>query len=203
MTTTPPATELELELGVLAQEIAREAQTFLVTTREIAAGESPDTALPMLLLAVSQVQAVGARLGAMVDVVPRERFEPDTGPDADLDALGTALGRLLQGVDEYVDLEDPVVSGEVVAGVLSNDITSIAADLTHGLRHFEQDRAVEALWWWQFSYLSSWGERCAAALRVLHGLLAHLRLDADEEQVMEAQLAALHADDDTVVGGSR
>jgi hypothetical protein len=48
------------------------------------------------------------------------------------------------------------------------------------------------MWWWQFSYLSSWGERASSALRVLLALLAHVRLDADDEQVMEAELAALH-----------
>jgi len=72
---------------------------------------------------------------------------------------------------------------------------AIAADLEHGRAHFEAGRPTEAMWWWQFSYLSSWGERAASALRVLLTLLSHVRLDAEEEQVMEAEMAALHAVD--------
>ncbi len=65
-------------------------------------------------------------------------------------------------------------------------------DLSHGLRHFESGRVDEALWWWQFSYLSSWGARAAAALRVVQSILAHLRLDADDELVADAEFDALH-----------
>ena|SRR5690606_8283007 len=181
------------DLAALADETAREASTFLVALRELAAGGAADTALPLLLLASTQIQAAGARLGAMVDVVPHEQFEADTGPDANLDGVRHGLHDLLAGVDEYVEVEDPVLSGEVVPGCLSDDLTQAAADLAHGLRHHEAGRAPEALWWWQFSYLSSWGDRIAAATRVLHSLLAHVRLDADEETVMEAEMAALHA----------
>lgn len=183
----------DADLALLAADTAHAVETYLVTIRDVAGGQSPDTALPMLLLAVSQLQVTGARLGAMVDVVPQERFEEDAGPDTDLESVRSGLREQLGGVDEYVDLQDPIVSGEVAPGCLSDDLTAIAADLAHGLRHHEAGRAVEALWWWQFSYLSSWGERCASAIRILHGLLAHVRLDADEEAVMEAELAALHA----------
>ena len=34
-----------------------------------------------MLLALSQLLLAGARLGAITDVVPSERFEPDAGPD--------------------------------------------------------------------------------------------------------------------------
>lgn len=44
----------------------------------------------------------------------------------------------------------------------------------------------------QFSYLSTWGERAAASLRVLQSILAHLRLDTDDEVVAEAEFHALH-----------
>lgn len=185
-------TAIEVELAALADDTATEVRTYLLAIREIAQGQAADTALPMLLLAASQVQVAGARLGAMVDVVPQERFEADAGPEADLDGIRTGLSRLLGQVDDYFDLADPVLSAEVTRGSLANDLTAVAADLQHGLHHYEDGRAVEALWWWQFSYLSSWGDRCAAASRVLHALLAHVCLDADEELVMEAELDALH-----------
>lgn len=184
-------------LKVLADDTALEANTYLVALRELAADGDSATALPLLLLAVTQIQAAGARLGAMVDVVPREQFETDTGRDPNLEGVREGLWELLEGVDEYLDLEDPVVTGEVVPGSLTDDLSVIAAELGHGLRHHEEGRPTEALWWWQFSYLSTWGDRAASAARVLHSLLAHVRLDADEEVVMEAQMAALHAGAET------
>ena len=188
------AGDLRRELSGLAEETAEQARTFLLAVREVASGQAPQAVLPLLLLAVSQIQLTGARLGAMVDVVPAERFEPDHGPDPDLDVLHHGLATLLGGLDEYAEVPDPVLLGHVVRGSLSNDVVGIASDLSHGLRHYQEGATTEALWWWQFSYLSSWGERAAAALRVLLALLAHVRLDADEEVVMEAEMAALHAD---------
>ncbi|USQ79657.1 DUF5063 domain-containing protein [Ornithinimicrobium faecis] len=185
---------IDRELTGLAAETAREAGTFLVALQELASGGRPDTALPLLLLATTQLQATGARLGAMVDVVPHEQFEADTGPEANIEGVRHGLHDLLAGVDDYVEVEDPVVSGEVVHGLISDDLTQVASDLTHGLHHWEAGRHQEALWWWQFSYLSTWGERLVAAIRALHSLLAHARLDADEETVMEAEMAALHAE---------
>lgn len=185
---------MDRELVGLAEETAREAGTFLAALRELASGGRPDTALPLLLLATTQVQAAGARLGAMVDVVPHEQFEADTGREANVEGVRNGLHDLLAGVDEYVEVEDPVLSGEVIHGMISDDLAQAASDLSHGLHHWEAGRHQEALWWWQFSYLSAWGERLAAATRALHSLLAHVRLDADEETVMEAEMAALHAD---------
>lgn len=185
---------MDRELTSLAEETAREASTFLVALGELASGGAPQTALPLLLLATTQLHAAGARLGAMVDVVPGAQFEADSGPDANVEGIRNGLHDLLAGVDEYVEVEDPVLSGEVVRGLVSDDLAQVASDLTHGLHHHEAGRSREALWWWQFSYLSTWGERLAAATRVLHSLLAHVRLDADEETVMEAEMAALHAE---------
>ncbi len=185
---------MDRDLSTLAEETAREASTYLMALRELASGSASDTALPLLLLASTQVQAAGARLGAMVDVVPHEQFETDPGPDANVEGIRTGLHELLAGVDDYVEVEDPVVSGEVVHLLISDDLAQVAADLTHGLHHYEDGRWQEALWWWQFSYLSTWGERLASATRVLHSLLAHVRLDAAPETVREAELSALHTD---------
>ncbi len=186
--------QIDAELRAMAQDTAAEARTYLLAVRSMAQGGASDTALPLILLALSQIQVAGARLGAMVDIVPRERFEPDAGPDLDLDAIREGLGVLLTGVDAYAEVADPVVSTEVSRGDISNDLTAVAADLTHGLRHFDAGEITEALWWWQFSYLSSWGERAASALRAVLALLSHVRLDIDEEVAMEAEMAALHTE---------
>lgn len=180
------------ELGTLAAASASEVRAFLGALTEVATGAQSDTSLPVLLLATSQVLVTGARLGAISDVLPSERFEPDSGPDPDVDPVRAGLANLLEGLDEYADVVDPLTSGEVITGSLSNDLADVAVALAHGLRHFEAGRVDEALWWWQFSYLSAWGERAASALRVLHSLLAHLRLDADEDLVADAEFDALH-----------
>ena len=62
---------------------------------------------------------------------------------------------------------------------LSDDLTSIATDLENGLRHYRLGNVAEALWWWQFSYVSSWGNLAGAALNALLSVVAHDRLDAD------------------------
>ncbi len=180
------------ELTLLAQETGAEARSYLVAVREVASGSESESAIPVLLLAVSQILVTGARLGAITDIVPEDRFEADPGPDDDLDPLRQGLANLFEGIDEYADLVDPVTSLELTTGVVSNDLTDVAAALAHGLRHLQEGRPTEALWWWQFSYLSFWGERAASALRVLQTVLAHLRLDADEELVSDAEFDALH-----------
>ena len=63
--------------------------------------------------------------------------------------------------------------------------------LAHGLRHYEAGRISEALWWWQFSYLSDWGERASSVLRTLQAILAHLRLDVEDDVAAEAEYDAL------------
>jgi hypothetical protein len=190
-TTTAPGAGPD-DWGVLGEESAADARMYLLTLREIASGEADDATLPMLLLALSQVLVTGARLGAVEDVVPVQRFEPDPGPDVELDPVRESLAQLFEGLDEYADLVDPLTTPELGVGSLSNDLVDIASALSHGLSHHDAGRTTEALWWWQFSYLSDWGERAAAALRVVHGLLAHVRLDADEETVAEAEFDALH-----------
>ena len=44
-----------------------------------------------------------------------------------------------------------------------------------------QDELAEALWWWQYSYVNHWGTHGGAALRALHSVVAHARLDVAEE----------------------
>jgi hypothetical protein len=181
------------DLHEVAATVSREARAFGTTLTEVAAGANPEVAIPLLLLAVSDILATGARLGAMVDVVPAERFEPDVGPDADLDPLREALANVFEGIDEYVEVDDPLLGGrEVVSATVSGDLVLVAGALAQGQRHFEAGQALEALWWWQYSYLANWGERASGVLRVLQVILAHLRLDVDDDVAAEAEFQALH-----------
>jgi uncharacterized protein DUF5063 len=181
-----------LELRRIGEETAADAEAFLDAVTEVATGSSPDIAIPVLLLALSQSLLAGARLGAITDVVPSERFEPDAGPDPDVDPMRASLANLFDGLDEYADVVDPLTNGEVVRGSLSDDLADVAADLAHGLRHYRAGRIDEALWWWQFSYLSTWGVRASTALRVLQSMLGHLRLDVDADTAADAEFDALH-----------
>src|SRR3954469_6448352 len=190
-TTTDRTTEV-LELRRIGEETAAEAQAFLDAVTEVAAGSSPDIAIPVLLLALSQSLLAGARLGAITDIVPSERFEPDAGADPDVDPVRAGLANLFEGIDEYADVVDPLTSGEVVRGSLSHDLADVAAALAHGLRHYRAGRVDEALWWWQFSYLSTWGVRATAALRVLQSMIGHLRLDVEDDTAADAEFDALH-----------
>ena len=116
------------------------------------------------------------------DFTPADEYEPDAGPDPDLDAMRLRLAVLLEGVDAYVEVFDPYVDPpELVSSLLSDDLTSIATSLAHGLRHYRAGRVSEALWWWQFSYMSSWGNEASAVLRALQSVISHDRFDAEFE----------------------
>src|SRR5664280_2046233 len=87
-------------------------------------------------------------------------------------------------VDDFLTALDAVASGGDGAPVgyrLSDDLADIAEDLVHGMRHYRAGRSDEALWWWQFSYLSHWGNHSGAALRALQAVVAHARLDTTPE----------------------
>lgn len=188
----PDQLDLPDDLRDLAASTASEARRFLSTVTEVASGSNPEVAIPLLLLAVSDLLAAGARLGAMVDVVPDDRFEPDVGPDADLDPLGAALENLFEGIDDYSEVDDPVLGRTIVTSTISGDLVLIAGALAQGQRHYDAGQVLEALWWWQYSYLANWGERASAVLRVLQGVLGHLRLDVDDDVAAEAEFHALH-----------
>jgi Domain of unknown function (DUF5063) len=160
-------------------EIADQVRSFVIAVRETALGENPDQTVPLLLLEVSQLMLAGGRLGAIVDVVPDEAFEPDAGPDPDVDGLRASLASLLGPIDEYAEVFDPYGPEPVVeVSRLSDDLADVVHELSHGLAHFEAGRWTEALWWWQFSYLNAWGSEAGSALRALHSIVAHVRLDS-------------------------
>ena len=186
------AVTVDPELEEFAQQIADQVESFLLAVREIARGEATDgEAISLLLLVVSQVLAAGGRLGVHADFDPVEEYEPDPGPDPDLDEMRLRLAVLLEGVDAYTEVFDPYVDPpELVSSLLSDDLTSIASALAHGLTHHKSGRVAEALWWWQFSYVSSWGGEASAVLRALQSVVAHDRLDAEFESEQEAVEAA-------------
>ncbi|HEY9408833.1 MAG TPA: DUF5063 domain-containing protein [Jiangellaceae bacterium] len=185
------------EVADFAAEIADQIESFLLALREIARGSDPGSTLSLLLLEVSQLALAGGRLGAISDVVLDEPFEPDAGPDADVDELRERLATLLEPVDGYVEVVDPIDPGRGLTGFrLSDELASMASDLLHGLSHYRDGRIIEALWWWQFSYLSSWGSTCGATLRALHSLIAHTRLDHERDEAIVAEEEKLLAEVD-------
>jgi hypothetical protein len=165
----------------LADRVARSAQDFLDGVTAVADGEGAGEMVPLLLLEIAQILLAGAQLGATTDVIPRSNAEPDVGADPDLDGLRAGLATRLRGFDEYAELFDPYRDTQATQFRLSDDLAAVAADLIHGLKHYQAGRAAEALWWWQYSYVNHWGTHGGAALRALHAVVAHARLDVADE----------------------
>ncbi len=190
--TTKVEARLDPETEEFAQQIADQIESYLIAVRALARGEAPESeAVSLLLLVVSQVLLAGGRLGVQADFPLSEEYEPDPGPDPDLDTMRHRLAVLLDGVDAYTEVFDPYVDPpELVSGLLSDDLTSIASALAHGLQHHKSGRVAEALWWWQYSYVASWGPEASAVLRALQSVVAHDRLDSDFESEQDDVAAA-------------
>jgi hypothetical protein len=186
------------ELEDLAQAIADQGESFLLAVREIAREGDRGTIVPLLLLEVSQLLLAGARLAVQTDFLPSEQFEPDAGPDPDLDILRERFAELLEGADEFTEVFDPYIDPpELISSRISDDLADIAASIAHGMQHYRAGSVAEALWWWQFSYVNSWGAEASAVLRALQSVIAHDRLDATEINAVEAaRLEAAEAFDD-------
>ncbi|RYU14618.1 DUF5063 domain-containing protein [Nocardioides iriomotensis] len=180
------------DLEDFAQQIADQVESFLLALQAIARGDATGgQAISLLLLEVSQVLLAGGRLGVHTDFTPADEYEPDAGPDPDLDAMRLRLAVLLEGVDAYTEVFDPYVDPpEMVSSLVSDDLTSIASALAHGMRHYRAGRVSEALWWWQFSYMSTWGTEASGVLRALQSVLSHDRFDAEFESEAEQVEAA-------------
>ncbi len=179
---------VETETVRLADDIAASVTSFLEGLRVVAAEATGGQAVSLLLLQISQISLTGARLGVQRDFAPRDEFQPDDGPDPeDVDELRLQLAELLGDLDTYSYVFDPY-QPEIVEGLLSDDLTSIAADLAIGVRHYEAGDVEEALWWWQFSYVSSWGTLAGAAMKALLSVVAHDRLDVDLDTTQELAL---------------
>ena len=181
----PASQQVPSDLEDFAQGIADQVESFLLALREIARSEDPGRAVPLLLLEVSQLLLAGGRLGVHTDFVPHERWEPDAGPEDDLDALRERLVQLLGDIDGFTEIFDPYADPpELLHASVSDDLADIAASVAHGLRHYRAGHTDEALWWWQFSYVSSWGGEASAVLRALQSVIAHDRLDSTGEAIV-------------------
>ncbi|MFL6062541.1 MAG: DUF5063 domain-containing protein [Marmoricola sp.] len=180
------------EFEDFGQQIADAAEVFLVGLQEVSRRQEPGIAVPLLLLEVSQLLLAGARLGAQQDFEPESEYQPDVGPDADLDAMRIRLAETLGDADTYSHNFEPY-DPETFPSNLSDDLTAIATDVANGLRHFRTGNVEEALWWWQYSYLASWGSLACGVLAALHSVVAHDRLDieVDESDQLEAADAVL------------
>ncbi|WP_019146938.1 DUF5063 domain-containing protein [Timonella senegalensis] len=182
-------------LGELSKLVVPRVRGFIQTVVDVATAGDPEASISLLVLALSDVLNAGAHLGATTDIIPPKRFEPDLGDDLDLDPLREALSRLFEGLDTYPEVIDPVVGPELGAAEISSDFASIIESLTHGLHHYDSGHEIEALWWWQYSYIASWGERASAVLRVLQLILMHLRLDIPDDVAQAATFDALFGDE--------
>jgi hypothetical protein len=176
--------EPEGEWSPLADRIAGSVRDFLDGVEALAGADGSAKAIPLLLLEVSQILLAGAQLGASTDVILQGNREPEVGEDPDMDALRAGLARQLPTWDDYAELFDPYADTQGMPFRISDDIAAVAADLIHGLKHYRAGRKLEALWWWQYSYFNHWGTHAGAALRALHAVVAHARLDVAEERTV-------------------
>jgi Domain of unknown function (DUF5063) len=184
---------IESEFEDFGQQIADACEAFLLGLQAISSEEDGGSAVPLLLLEVSQLLLAGARLGAQQDFQPESQYQPDVGPDPDLDAMRMRLAAKLGELDTYAHNIEPY-DPDTVPAQISDDLTLIATDIANGLRHFRAGNVDEALWWWQFSYLASWGNNACGVLTALHSIVAHSRLDLDiegESELVEEAAAVL------------
>src|SRR6195952_6147523 len=91
--------QLDPEIEEFAQQIADAVESFLVALQAMSRKENAGTVVPLLLVEVSQILFAGARLGAQRDFAPMLDYQPDVGPDPDVDAMRLRLARLLDSVD--------------------------------------------------------------------------------------------------------
>ncbi len=181
------------DLEDFGQQIADACEAFLLGLRAISIEDDGGAAVPLLLLEVSQLLLAGARLGAQQDFQPESQYQPDVGPDPDLDLMRMRLADKLGELDTYAHNIEPY-DPDTVPAQISDDLTLIATDVANGLRHFRAGNVEEALWWWQYSYLASWGNNACGVLTALHSIVAHSRLDLDiegESELVEEAEAVL------------
>ncbi len=161
-----------------AAQIADQVESFLIALRAWRSRAMPAAASRSCCSRSARSCSPAPGSGPRSTSRREEDYQPDVGPDADLDGLRLRLADLFGNIDTYSFVFDPY-DPEQVNSQLSDDLTSIASDLENGLRHFRLGNIAEALWWWQFSYVSSWGNLAGAALNALLSVVAHDRLDVE------------------------
>ncbi|MDR3201601.1 MAG: DUF5063 domain-containing protein [Bifidobacteriaceae bacterium] len=181
--------------GGVAEDAAKLGELFrncLEIYTEVASGLSPETALPLLAWATSDACVAAARIGAVSDVeAPATPLAPPV--TYDLDALRRGLANVLDGIDLYLEVDDPRGDGNIVEASITEDILTAVSAFQTGLAHLDGDNPAEALWWWQYSCFATWGERVTSALHMIQSLLSEARLVTDHEAaaaIYRARLAA-------------
>lgn len=169
----------------MADELAADAASFVAAVESVAAGGNPSAAVSVLILALSGVLSAGAKLGAQEDVGTAGAESEDgiagaaaLGEGHSTGALRAALAEQFGGVDQYWEAVDPYLGQEVAAALLSDDLADISGDLLQGLALYSEGRYADAMAWWQYSYLASWGPAASACLRAVQSLIAMVRLGA-------------------------
>jgi len=167
------------ELSLL-QNTAQSATMYIETLTQVGNSNDPDAAIPVLLLAASDVAATAARLGT-ADDVPLPATTYDHAEESNFAHAYQVILTHLAELDVYTDVVDPVISSTTTTASLAKDLTEIADSLEHGLDCYHKGDLTYALWWWQYSCLTHWGERCLAAARTLSLLVSHLRVGLGTE----------------------
>lgn len=180
---TAAPTPVDSAAQELCDEMAQAVADFIRAVEQVATGVLGDMSISLLLIQTSQLAAHGARLGALTDVVPEGKYEPDNGHEPEVDPLRLRLAEVLGHAEHYHAIDDPYFPApEIVENSLADDLSGIVTDLLHGLGHYQAGRPIEALWWWQYTYLSTWGEDVVNAQGALRSLVSHLRLDLESQQ---------------------
>ena len=119
---------------------------------------------------LADLYAAGARLP-----------EPDPGarrdhegrvPKLDWREHAESLAAKLGARDLYLEMfaAYDFTTWEPVTGSLSDDLSDIYLDLSHGLALWRAGEEHTALWEWHFGFVFHWGEHLTSALRAIHTL---------------------------------
>jgi hypothetical protein len=124
----------------LAKRVAAQARDFLDGVGALATEQGGDEVVPLLLLEVSRSCWLSAQLGES-GRVPPGNWEPDVGPIPISTSPGGLAARLVN-CDEYAGFST-YADTRPTAFRLSDDLAAVAADLIHGLQHYEAGRSLE------------------------------------------------------------
>ena len=167
----------------LADQVALHARDFLDGVAALARGEGGEETVPLLLLEVAQIHAGRGASSARA----RTSSCPATGSLTSAPTLtwtccgrawrrGCSMSMSTRSCSTRTPTRRPPRSGCPTISPRSRRTSSTGCSTTR------RAGSSEALWWWQYSYVSHWGLHGGAALRALHAVVAHARLDVAEEE---------------------